>query len=89
MGGDGLAQEIIALFRAVALERGGRGHLVHRGMQGGDDGGRQGAGHIADAQADDGQGGVLLPVRADPGGHRGEKIGAGQSGVMLVAAYHD
>ena len=88
MRGDGLAQEIIALFRAVPLEGGGRGHLVHCRMQGRDDGGRQGAGHVADTQADDGQGGMLFPVRADPGGHRGEKIGTGQSGVMFVAADH-
>ena len=50
---DGLAQEGVALFGSVAAEGFGDSHFIDGAVHGCDAGRRQGARHIADAQADD------------------------------------
>ena len=59
---DGGAQPFVALFRAVAVERLAHGHFVHGLVHGGDDGGRQRLGHVADAAADEAFGGFGIRV---------------------------
>lgn len=50
---DGLAEEVIALFRTVAAEGFGFAHFVDGFMHGVDDGRCQGTGDVADAETDD------------------------------------
>ena len=51
--GDRLAQEVVALLGAVAVERVAAGHLVDGLVHRLDDRGRQRLGDVADAHADD------------------------------------
>ena len=57
MGGvvalQGFFQEIVTLFRAVAVEGFRFGHIVHCGVKGVDHRRSQGTGYVADAQTDD------------------------------------
>lgn len=50
---DGLTEEIISLFRAVAAERFGLAHFVDGLVHRFDDGRSQGARYVADAETDD------------------------------------
>lgn len=50
---DGLAEEVIALFRTVAAEGFGFAHFVDGFMHGVDDGRCQGTGDVTDAETDD------------------------------------
>ena len=59
---DGMPQPLIALFRAIAFERLAPSHFIHRPVHGGDDGGRQRLGHVADAAADEALGGLGIRV---------------------------
>ena len=57
---DGTAQKFVAVFRPVAPEGFGASHLVGRLVEGADDGGSQGACHIAYAEAYDRRFGICL-----------------------------
>ena len=54
---NGGTQPFVALFRAVAPERFAHGHFVHGLVHGGNGGGGQRFGHIANAAADEAPGG--------------------------------
>ena len=50
---DGLAQEVVALLRAVAMKSAGSGHLVDGLVHGLSDSRAQGLGDVANAERDD------------------------------------
>jgi len=87
---DGLAQEVVAQVGGVASERARAGHLVHCAVERAHDRGREGLGHVADAQAHDARGlvGVLLAVCVDLGSHRGEQVVPRELEVVLVCLEH-
>ena len=84
----GLAQKGVALFRAVAPEGVGAGHFVHGLVQGADDGGDEGQGHVAYAQADDFRFRVPRFEGRNPARHFTEEIIAGKARVGVVDACH-
>ena len=86
--GNGLPQEVVALLRAVAVEPLGGGHLVHRPVHGGGDGGGQRPGHVADAQPDQLPVRVGLAVGGHPPGDLGKQIAAGQLVVIGIDVCH-
>ena len=88
MLGNGLTEKCVALFWAIALERGTGGHFLGRCVQCGDTNGGQGLGHIADAETDD----RLIRMGGDISVHAlgdvGEKIGSFELGEVFVDANH-
>ena len=85
MGGDGIPEEIVALFGAVATEGLGSAHLVNGLVHGLDDGGGQGAGDVADAQLDELGVRMCGRVGGHTAGNLGEEVAAGQ---FLIVAVH-
>ena len=85
---NGLTQKGVALFRAVAPEALGCGLLIHGLVQSRDDGRRQGAGHVSDAEADD----LGFRVRPLESLHLvrdvGKKIAARQLQILLIDPCH-
>lgn len=81
---DGLDEEVVALFGAVAAEGLRVCHLVHSLVHGFDAGGWQGAGDVADAQADDVLFGMGDLERVHLLGDVGEEVAAGQLQEMFV-----
>ena len=58
--GDGLAQEIVTLLRAVAAKRFASRHIISGAVQGGDGRSRQGFGNVTDPESDEAVGGVRV-----------------------------
>ena len=88
--GDGGAQPFVALFRAVAFERFAHGHFVHGLVHGGDGGGRQRFGHVADAAADEALGGFGIRFAKNlhaPADFR-EKVAGFQFEIIVVEICH-
>ena len=88
VGGDGLAEEGVALLRAVALEGGALGHFVRRGVHRLDAHGRERFGDVTDAEADDGLRRIGGNVGAHALGDIAEEIGGLELGVVFVDANH-
>ena len=86
---NGTAEEIIALLRAVAVEGFGVRLLLHSGVEGLDNGRRQGPGHVTDGELDDFPVRVGLAVSTDAPGHLAEEIAAGQLQVVVVDVCHE
>ena len=88
VGGDGLAQEVVALLRAVTAEPGHGAHLVHSLVEGLDACRRQRVGDIADAQLDH----LALGVGGLEGGHPlgdvGEQVGGLELEIVFVHLQH-
>ena len=85
---DGLAQEGIALLRPVAVEARGRAHLVHGLVESRDDGGDEGAAHVADAKADDAPFRVFLAEGGDLAGDVGKEVLTFQTAEVGIDAQH-
>ncbi len=88
VGGDGLAEEGVALLRAVAFKCGALGHFVGRGVHRLDAHGRERFGDVTDAEADDGLRRIGGNVRAHALGDVAEEIGGLELGVIFVDANH-
>ena len=86
---DGLAQEGVALFGAVALERLAPAQFVGAGVQGRHAHGRQRLGDVADAEPDDRPLRVGLLKGGDAPGDVAEQIGGLQLGEIFVNADHE
>ena len=88
--GDGVAQPIIALFRAVALEALSRAHFIHRPVHGGHHGRGQWLGHIADAAADQPFGGIRMGIaeRLHPAPDFREQVAGLEFQVIVVEQCH-
>jgi hypothetical protein len=86
--GDGLAEEVVPLLRAVAAERLALRHLIDGRVHGRDAGGRQRLGDVADAEPDH----LGLRVRVGVGLHAARDLGEQVAGleleVMVVDAGH-
>ncbi len=85
---DGLAQEIVALLRAVAVEGLGPRHVVDCRVHGLDHGGRERARDVADAHLHQLDIRVRLLERLRAPRYLGEKVAAGQLRVVLVHVGH-
>ena len=81
---NGMAQELVALLRAVALEGLLAGHLVHRFMHGGDDRRDKRQGDVADTHFDELCLRVLRSVGGGAPGDLGEQVAAGQLLIIGV-----
>ena len=86
---DGLAQEIVALFGAVAMESVHMGEVVNGGVHGLDDSWRERTRHVANAHLDE------LDVRMGRGevgrtmGDLAEEVAAGEFLIVLVDCGHN
>ncbi len=86
---DGLAQEIVALFGAVAVESVDMGEVVNGGVHGLDNGRRERTRYVADAHLDE------LDVRMGRGevgrtmGDLAEEVAAGEFLIVLVDCGHN
>ncbi len=85
--GDGVAQEVVALLRAVAAEGGAVAHFIHRLVHGRADGLGQRLGHIADAAADQALRGLGIGLREDL--HAAGDFGEEVTGFELVVVFVD
>lgn len=81
---DGLAQEVVAVLRAVAAEGVDVAHLVGGLLHGLHHGRRQGAGHVANAEADDALLGMRHLEGRDALGDVGEEVAARKTEVIFV-----
>ena len=79
---DCLAQEAVALFRAVAVKMFGASHLVHGCVQCLDNSWHKGFCHIANAEAYDLLFGICAFVGLDPVGNIGKEIALLQGKVV-------
>ncbi len=87
---DGVAEEVVALFGAVAAEGFAGGHFVDGAVEGGDDGGGEGFGDVADAAADEAAGGfgVLVAELADASADFREEVAGFEFEVVVVEVGH-
>ena len=81
---DGFDEEVVTLLRTVSTEGLFASHFVHCLMHGFNAGGWQGAGDVADAQADDVLFGMGDLERVHLLGDVGEEVAAGQLQEMFV-----
>ena len=85
---DGLAQKGVALLGSVAVERLAGGFVVDGPVEGGDHGGGERLGDVADAEADDLRLGMGLLMGLDAMGDFGEQIGCLNLQVVFIDADH-
>ena len=85
---DGLAQEVIALLGAVAVEGLGAREVVNGGVHGSDDRRGQRAGHVSDAHLDELGIWVLLLVGSGLVGDIREEVASRQLGVVQIDLSH-
>ena len=89
MGDDGVAEEVIALLGAIAVEALDGCEVVDGGMHGLDDGGDERTGHVTDAHLDELSLGMGLLVGRGAACDLGEEVTAGKLGVVEVYVCHE
>ena len=87
--GNGLAQEIVALFGPIAAERRAFGQLVDGRMHRLNHGGGKRFGDVADAQANDVRGRVLVAECLHPPADFRKQVAGGQLEIMLIDIGHN
>ena len=85
---DGVDEEVIAVIRAVAVERLLHTHFADRLVHRFDDGGCQRAGDVADAQTDDVRIGMRGAVRLHAASDFRKQVRPRQTGKIIVDMKH-